>query len=148
MTALIIVLVLQGMRHLCLWEWRGRSTGRFIVRAIPPLFIISLMLSFAQMVQINPAHAWSLQRAQILEQLQADDGRHLVIVRYGPEHLPHSEWVYNEADIDGAKVVWAREMDAAQNGKLLEYFQDRHVWLLEADTEEPQLVAYRVGSGP
>jgi hypothetical protein len=142
------MLVLQGMRHLHLWQWRGRSTGRVIVRAIPLLFMISFMLLFAQTVQINPAHAWSLQRAHILEQLKADDGRHLVIVRYGSKHVPHSEWVYNEADIDGAKVVWAREMDAAQNGKLLEYFQDRCVWLLEADTEEPKLVPYRVGSGP
>lgn len=84
---------------------------------------------------------------RILAQLKRAEGRHLVIVRYGPRHSPHSEWVYNEADIDGAKVVWAREMDRAQNGKLLEYFKDRHVWLVEVDKDHssPELTPYPVG---
>ena len=49
-------------------------------------------------------------------------------MRYGSQL--YREWVYNEANIDGAKVVWAREMDTAHNRKLLEYFADRCVWLL------------------
>jgi hypothetical protein len=56
--------------------------------------------------------------------------------------------VYNEAEIDGAKVVWAREMDGTQNRKLLEYFKDRHVWLVEVgkDHSYPELTSYPVGS--
>jgi hypothetical protein len=45
--------------------------------------------------------------------LKEEQGRHLVIVRYGPRHSEHDEWVYNEAEIDGARVLWARDMDAA-----------------------------------
>jgi hypothetical protein len=58
------------------------------------------------------------------------------------------EWVYNEADIDGSKVVWAREMDSVQNRKLVEYFKDRHVWLVEVgrDGSSPELKPYPVGS--
>ena len=147
-TALVFVLILQAMRYLRLWGWRHRPTGRFIVRAIPILYIASFIVSFVPLFQIDPANAWSLQRAQTIEQLKADGRRHLVIVRYGLKHSPHSEWVYNEADIDGANVVWAREMDTAQNRKLLEYFKDRCVWLLEADMEEPKLVPYVIGSSP
>jgi len=61
-------------------------------------------------------------------------GQHLVIVRYGPAHDPvrQLEWLYNAADIDTAKVVWAREMGTAENAHLIEYYRDRRVWLIEA----------------
>ncbi len=55
-------------------------------------------------------------------------GNHLIIVRYESGHSPHDEWVYNDADIDRAKVVWAREMDPQQNQKLLKYFANRQAW--------------------
>jgi hypothetical protein len=127
-----LTLVLQAMRHLHLWQWRGRPTGRLIVRAIPVICAAWLVLSLAQKIRVNPAHAWSLQRARVIAELK-DEGRHLVIVRYGPEHSPDKEWVYNKANIDGATVVWAREMGQNQNIKLLEYFNDRQVWLLHVD---------------
>ncbi len=85
---------------------------------------------------------WFNKRSSIVEDLNRAPDQHLIIVRYTPEHITHEDWVYNNADIDGAKVVWAREMDTDQNRKLIEYFKDRHVWLLEADAETPTLVPY------
>ncbi len=57
----------------------------------------------------------------------------LVFVRCGLEHYALAEWVYNEADIDAAKVVWAHDMGAAANGELMRYFRDRQAWVVEAD---------------
>ena len=51
----------------------------------------------------------------------------------GGNHDPFDEWVYNSADIDGSKVVWARDMDAADNLELIRYYTDRKVWLVEPD---------------
>src|SRR5207253_1083575 len=81
-------------------------------------------------------------RASVEAKLQATPGKHLVLVRYRPEHEPFAEWVYNEADIDRAKIVWAREMERSENQRLLDYFNDRQIWLLEADDNPPKLMPY------
>jgi len=75
----------------------------------------------------------------LLTHLKQQDGRHLILVKYGP-YGPNRgferEWVYNEADIDGSKVVWARDMDLKENCKLVEYFKDRVIWFLEIDRDD------------
>jgi len=140
-SGLVFAIVLQAMRYLHLCEWRGRRTGRFLAPMIPMLLIASLVPVLSQKMEVNP-HAWGLQRARILDKLERDGGRHLVIVRYGPKHSKQNEWVYNEADIDSAKVVWAREMDAAENRKLLDYFRERQAWLLDINRDDsPQKLA-------
>ena len=71
-------------------------------------------------------------------------GQHLVVVRYGQTHDPLTqlEWVYNAADLDGAKVVWAREMDPGKTAQLVENYRGRQVWLLEADQPPVRLQPY------
>ncbi len=123
-TGLVFALMLQAMRHLRLWRWRGRPTGQLLVWMILVIAVASFAVAFMQQMRVQPS-GWQFKRARILRQLTQDGGRHLVIVRYGSQHSPHAEWVYNEADIDNAPVVWAREMDMVQNRKLLEYFKDR-----------------------
>jgi hypothetical protein len=56
-----------------------------------------------------------------------------VLVRYDSDHDPMLEWVYNGADIDNQKIVWARDMGPAENQELLDYYNTRRAWLLEAD---------------
>jgi len=56
------------------------------------------------------------------------------------------EWVYNEADIDNAKVIWARDMGASSNEELITYFRDRRVWLIDADEKPPRPVPYALRS--
>ena len=46
----------------------------------------------------------------MVKQLEATPGKHLVIVHSAPEHFADHEWVYNDADIDGSKIVWASEI--------------------------------------
>ena len=93
-------------------------------------------------------HTWystdfhNLDRARVLAQLRAEPGRHLAIVRYQPDHEILEEWVYNEADIDGSKVVWARDMGAEKNQELIDYYKDRRVWLVEPDEKPVRVTPY------
>jgi len=69
-------------------------------------------------------------------------GNHLVIVRYQPNHdFILDEWVFNMADIDEAKILWARDM-GPQNAELLEYFKTRKAWLVEPDYHPARLTPY------
>jgi hypothetical protein len=90
---------------------------------------------------------WTCQgrpsRAAIQEGLSHTPGRHLILVRYEKDHKVHNEWVYNCAEIDSAKVLWARELDTEQNAKLLAYFRNRHVWLVEPDKDNTELIPYQ-----
>jgi hypothetical protein len=142
-TSLVVVLVLQALRRIGLWRWRGQPVGRLLVCAILVVALASFTVAWVQRMQ-NTWSGWQFDRAHILRDLKADGARHLVIVRYGPQHQPNNEWVYNEADIDGASVVWAREMDLPQTGPLLEYFKGRRVWLAEINDDRirPKLVPY------
>jgi hypothetical protein len=75
----------------------------------------------------------NLERAAILRKLQSSPEQQLIIVRYGADHDLDHDWVYNAADIDAAKVVWARDMGRVDNTELLQYFHGRQVWRLNAD---------------
>ena len=153
MTAAIYALLMQAMRYLHLWRFSGQPSGLFLIRAVPVICLALLPVRAAASllhisVPVTVIHTWysedvhNLDRARVLDQLQHDPGRHLVLVRYRADHEVLAEWVYNQADIDNAKVVWARDMGAEKNEELLEYFRDRHAWLLEPDEKPLKLVAY------
>jgi hypothetical protein len=80
-----------------------------------------------------------LERAAIVRRLEQIPGRHLVIVRYSPEHKVHNEWVYNGSDIDRARIVWARATSEEDNRTLRRYFTGLRVWLLQPDFAHPRL---------
>jgi hypothetical protein len=145
-TGALYLLLVQSMRHLRHWSPAHRPIGRALVRAIPMLACAMILLRVAAVLthtQIEPV--WprgNLERAALLRQLQQLSGPQLVIVSYGAHHNVDLEWVYNDADIDAAKVVWARDMGKNDNRELLHYFRDRKIWLLQPDNPSPQLLPY------
>jgi len=156
LTSVVLALVLISMRRLRYWRPYDRPTGLFITRAIPTICaVMFLTISVARWLHVpllSRSHvpAWdqrgpnSFGRAATLSQLEQLPGGQLVIVRYRPDHNAFAEWVYNDAEIDNSKVVWARDMGAEQNQELINYFRNRRVWLMEADEKPPRLVQYAV----
>jgi hypothetical protein len=81
-------------------------------------------------------------RKPVEKQLAALPGEHLVLVRYSKDHNSGEEYVYNEADIDHAKTVWAREIPGMDLSPLLNYFRNRDVWLYEPDQDDGSVTPY------
>ena len=81
-------------------------------------------------------------RKPVESQLAALPGEHLVLVRYSKDHNSGEEYVYNGADIDHSKTVWAREIPGMDLGPVLNYFRNRDVWLYEPDEDDSIVSPY------
>jgi hypothetical protein len=55
-------------------------------------------------------------------------GEHLLFVEYLPDHSPHDEWVYNRADIDRARFIWARSISPESDAALAARYPTRTIW--------------------
>jgi hypothetical protein len=142
-TCLVYLVTVQGLRVLSVGRLTSAGRGRAFVRIVPVAAAVVLIIAVAGWIRAPRVPAFAIQRQEIAERLRGDSKRHLVVVRYAPDHSIYHEWVYNRADIDAATIVWARELDPESNANLLKYYADREVWLLEADAQPPRLIPHR-----
>ena len=162
-TPVFYVMGLQAMRHLRQWRPGGTPAGVALVRftVVVCLYMASLRL-VAEPLHLTPPQ-WPIgswictwvgpshigqQRAQVAAQLDQLPGKHLVLVRYSLDHRPADEWVYNAADIDSSRAVWAHDMGPSQNDELIRYYHDRDVWLVQPDLDQGKLIPYPLSPRP
>lgn len=152
-TCVFYAVVLEAIRRLRGWRVRGRRPGLLLSRAIPVICVSTVFAIVAMRAvgfhfravtpqEVVPRFSGLRDRAAVMDRLSQLPGKHLMVVRYAPNHNVHEEWVYNDADIDAAKIVWARAMDDESNQRLVQYFLDRRVWLVEPDVTPVRMADY------
>ena len=138
----LFLLTVQGWRRLRSWSPGGRRRGLWLARA-------AILMSFLGVIHVSLRidrdasgnWAWAAERTALAERLRAGgtadsagnparQQKWLVLVRYGPGHNPHEEWVYNSIDLAETPVLWAREMDSQRDQRLLAAFPDRQCRIL------------------
>src|SRR6185369_6032818 len=141
-TCAVYLLIVQAIRHL---RTMRKPYGVALSRAV----VVLLVLDVAAIVRLHRCDplTWTCEgdvsRFAVIDKLSQQPGKHLIMVRYHEEeHNIHDEWVYNAADIDHAKIIWARELDARQNRKLFNYYSDRQIWLVTPDSDNTYLAPY------
>ena len=141
MTVLIAMLLAQLLRRM----FASRlAFVRGAAIAVIALSIAGFAIGFAPATRQGRI-VWHLERDRVQQQIAQTPGNHLVFMRYGPNHNAHNEWVFNEADIDSARIVWARDMGDAKNRELIEYYKGgRQVWMIEMNDDDAKqsVVAY------
>lgn len=150
--AVFIAFLLQSMRQLRRWQWRGKPSGLFLSRAIPAICMLVALLLAGSYAMKQPHIYWPLQwsggvptpvqPAALMSEMTANGKKALVFVRYGPHHDVGSEWVYNGPDIDSQPIVWARETNPASDAALVRYYSGRNIWLLQPDVQPWLLLPY------
>jgi hypothetical protein len=147
-TAAIYALGLQAARHMYQWRPGDKPVGMTWLRLTATLILgMSCLRLFARPLNLSfpewPSSTWNFswygpdvfgkERRDVARTLENLPGKQLALVRYSPKHNPQDEWVYNAAEIDNAKVIWARDMNPADNQNLINYYKDRRVWLVQPD---------------
>ncbi|MGE4606588.1 MAG: hypothetical protein AAEJ52_07600 [Myxococcota bacterium] len=133
--SLLFLLALQGLRQL----YQSRRVGRIAVGVIVAGHVLLFVAAVLRYPEVEPP-AWTTERVHIVERLEAERGNQLVLVQYSQDHSPHEEWVWNAADIDSAKVVWARTTTAEATDEIRAYFAPRRAWTLHADVRPAPLL--------
>ena len=155
-TALVLLLAVIGVRRLHTQpRW-----GPALVHAIVLACVVRAVMCLPAYYWIPASHRdmsdyyrrccidnnANFDRASLQERLEGLPGRQLVIVQYTPAQPRFKEYVYNLADIDSQRVVWARSMGAAENIRLLNYYGDRHVWLLTIFSDHGEFRPYPIAN--
>ena len=138
---LIALIVIAGLRRLYTWRGPQKRMGRSLCRVVCFVCLLSVAGTYDDGVS-HVRNGEGQRIAAVRKQLEQQPGRQLVFVRYSPAHSWRQEWVYNAADMDTSKIVWARDLDRAQNALVCRAYPDRKVWLLYEDQGKPQLTAY------
>ncbi len=156
-TCLFILVSVTALDRLSLLKMRGWPAGQQAARLI--IFLCTAHFLFWYGLHafeneelaraLTPYETWDLinhgdpeGRIAINRQFAQAPGKHLVFVRYWPQHR-FEEWVHNAADVDGARVVWARDLGPEENDKLRRYYPDRTAWLIEPDARPVRLSRYQ-----
>jgi hypothetical protein len=155
-TCLFVLVSVVGLRRIGTLRIRGVPVGQEMVRVLIVLCAAEFLgwygLHLFESPRVYPIlqyetwdginHGNPQRRIAMARQLKAIPGRLLVFVRYSPHHIYQNEWVWNAADIDGSRIVFARDLGAEENEELIRYYPNRKVLLLEPDSYTPQLSTY------
>ena len=140
---LVFLVITKGLIGISTFNFMKRPLGSFLVKAIVVGYIVSSIITYGFKVYDGKSYSWLIRKQRILDKLESDDNKYLIMVRYSDSHNVNKEWVYNRADIDNSDVVWARVLDPLENQKLFRYFKNRKIFLLQADSHSQKLFKIR-----
>jgi len=84
----------------------------------------------------------NMNKQRITRALERIPGEHLVFVRTKTDPFNLLQWIYNAANIDAARIVWARDLGPERDAQLAAYFHGRQVWMVDPNVEPAALVKY------
>ena len=75
----------------------------------------------------------SKDRATVAKDVLSHPGKQLCLVRYTKYHDGWQEWVFNGADPEHERLVWARSLSPEMDKQVIAAYPGRTVWLVKPD---------------
>ena len=153
----LLLLAVTGLRNLAEWD-SLRGTGSSLAGFCVLGCMAMLFLQIAGVATGHPLYGGSdlgrfdyqpsQDTARVARQLERIPGKHLVMIRYEEEINSRHDLVWNMADVDGQRIVWARDLKPEWSTIAVDYYRDRKVWLLTSTREGLVLAPYPVDDLP
>jgi hypothetical protein len=153
-TTLVYAFVLWTMRYIRPLYFGAKPVGLAITRAIVVSCVLLAVVRISAPIlgiPLTPPRlkTWASENYKFPERpatisvLKGLGELHLVfVVAQKGINQNTFDWVYNAADIDASKIVWARDQGPASNQELINYFGDRKVWVVDPNGTPPTLMPY------
>lgn len=131
LAAPMMLLAVQGMRVWCIARPFGRWVSWIILLLTLGLWCGLLIYTGSNQWWRANRVAWNFERAEIQQSFEQREGKHLIFVDPDAPYNPHTEYIYNKADILNGKVVWARSLGPERDAALRAHFPNHQVWLFQ-----------------
>ena len=145
--AVLIAILVECCRHLHAARIR-------ILPLLPAVMVLVLVLRIgAQQAGLPYTQGLNFQtwccrvegnqnKPRILAELAKTPGNHLVFVKAKSDPKNLFQWIYNSADLDGARFVWARDLGDPENAQLAAHMTGRTVRMVDPNVEPATLEPY------
>ncbi len=147
--ACLMLLLFQSLASLFRQsKWLG--VGRYAIVAVCLLFGLGYLGYWKRTVihKLADETYAQRQRREIAQQLDRLPGRQLVFVQYSADYSIHDEWVYNRADLQQAKVVFAHDLSNERDESLLAEYPGRQALRLTLSPSEAMLAPLNAAVHP
>jgi hypothetical protein len=146
-TAVIVAIVIECCRH-------------FHAKRIPMIPMLAATMALVLALRIGAQNlglpytqklnyqSWcckvqgNMNKLRITRALERIPGEHLVFVKAKTDPFNLLPWIYNAADIDAARIVWARDLGPQRDAQLAAYYRGRQVWVVDPNVEPAALAKY------
>ena len=153
-TCLVLLVAVTGVRQIKRLNIHGFPAGTDIARILVLLcgaefllwYSIHLFENHHAPLALLQYETWDAvnhrnpkKRVAAALDIAAQRGQLLIFVHYSPQHIFQDEWVWNSADIDASRVVFARDLGLRKDTELIRYYPSRRVLWFEPDADPPAL---------
>lgn len=96
-------------------------------------------LSLNKSVEIKITDRATFFRHELEEIIKILPDRYMAVVSYDINYDLHDEIVYNKADIENAKLIWAHDLSDEKNASLFEYYNNRKILMIRVSDSKVEI---------
>ena len=131
----VVAILLRSVAGTAL-VWRAR-------RYAPAALVVLAALNAATGLEIPASDKPSRRtRIDVSTYLEKQPGSHLVFVAYDDDVSPHEDWVWNRAELESSRVIFAHYLGDTKNSELVAAYPGRSVWLVSVSSNDAGLEPY------